>query len=85
MMPQAAPASETAGSEDGEVVNVARAVSPSTLRSASPTPTDWSATSGSSLWEDARPSSGNPPPAGFQTLHRQPSSEFVFVEDEDDF
>lgn len=50
--------------------------SPSTMRSSSPT--EWS-TSGSSVWEDARPSPGAPG----STLRRAPSTEFVFVDDDD--
>jgi len=77
-MPQAAPADEVLGAEDG--TDAARItadselppLSPSTLRSTSPT--EWSTTSGSSVWEDAHPEAA---------LHRTPSIDFVFVDDED--
>lgn len=85
MMPQSAPAIDTSANSDDEGVHISREdappMSPSTMRSSSPTPTDWSATSGSSLWEDARPSNAS---TG-NLLERQPSPDFVFVEDEDDF
>ena len=83
-MPQAAPADERCsvlGVEDGadavlvdpvEAASSMPPLSPSTLRSSSPT--EWSTTSGSSVWEDAHPQ---------VSLHRTPSTEFVFVEDDD--
>lgn len=82
-MPQAAPADErgsVVGAEGENVVHITPMgadselppPSPSTLRSSSPT--EWSTTSGSSVWEDARP---------HVSLHRAPSTEFVFVEDDD--
>lgn len=84
MMPAAAPSSvhHAADSDDEDAVHVTREdmplLSPSTMRSTSPT--EWSETSGSSLWEDARPSV---PAARAASLHRHPSAEFVFIDDED--
>jgi hypothetical protein len=84
MMPQAAPADERGpvlrAEDEADVVRVPPVEayselpppSPSTLRSSSPT--EWSTTSGSSVWEDTHP---------HVSLHRAPSTEFVFVEDDD--
>lgn len=84
-MPRAAPIDErrfVLGLEDeADVVHVMSPAeadsevpppSPSTLRSSSPT--EWSTTSGSSVWEDTQPQ---------VSLHRVTSNEFVFVEDDD--
>lgn len=54
-------------------------MSPSTLRSGSPT---WSSTDNSSMWEDARPSARVSDAEAAPVLSRRASQEFVFVDDE---
>jgi len=88
MMPAAAPTAQEEEVDDGVQVSPTSPdadvdvetipASPSTMRSSSPT--EWSTTSGSSIWEDARPT----PATGTEpSLRRAPSTEFVFIDDDD--
>jgi hypothetical protein len=84
MMPAAAPEDEhqsiVDASEQARVspsASIMAPPSPSTLRSNSPT--EWSSTDGSSIWDDARPRRNSQ-----ESLRRRDSQEFILVEDESD-